>query len=405
MGLQAAGPAVIVAYVIAGAIVVAVMQMLGELAAAKPDPGTFAAYSRMAFGHWAGFSIGWLYWFMLTMVMGAEMTGAAGFMAGWFGVSPWIPALVCVIFFAVVNLARVGGFGEFEFWFALIKITVILVFLAIGAALIFGLLPGHPAVSTSVISSSGFAPNGISGIAAGLLAVAFVFGGIEIVTIAAAESEDPKTAIGIAIRSVIWRISVFYIGTVLVMSLLIPHSSVSSEKSVAASPFTAVLAMANIPGIVGAMEVVIVLALLSAFNAQIYGTSRLLYSLARRGDAPRVFGEVSHDGVPRAAVLASMFFAFVSVALQYWNPAGLLTFLMNAVGGCLLVIWVMIALSYAKLGFGKVMPAITAVALGALTVLMLTDAASRPQVVSVTVLFAALAALSFPIGRRVALKP
>lgn len=227
---------------------------------------------------------------MLIMVLGAEMTGASAIMASWFGVDPWIPALVCVVFFAVVNLMQVKGFGEFEFWFAFIKVAVIGIFLFIGVLLIFGLLPGTEYIGAQHIRESGFLPNGLPGLAAGLLAVAFAFGGIEIVTIAAAESADPVRSISLAVRSTIWRISVFYLGSVLVICFLLPFGDIAGADTAAESTFTRILAMANIPGVVGIMEVVIVLALLSAFNAQIYASSRLAYSLATRDDAPAILG-------------------------------------------------------------------------------------------------------------------
>ncbi|ARU45917.1 amino acid permease [Corynebacterium silvaticum] len=410
VGIAAAGPAVLIAYIISGIFVVFVMQMLGELAAARPASGSFSVYAEQAFGHWAGFSLGWLYWFMLTMVLGAEMTGAAAIMGQWFGIDPWIPALVCVVFFAVINFAKVGGFGEFEFWFAFIKVAVIIVFLIVGVLLIFGLLPGHDYVGTQHFLGDGFMPNGITGVATGLLAVAFAFGGTEIVTIAAAESEDPKTAIATAVRSVIWRISTFYLGSVLVISFLLPYNQIGGAKTAAQSPFTIILGMANIPGVVGFMEAIIVVALLSAFNAQIYATSRFVHSMAQRGNAPRMFASTNREGVPIAAVLLSMFFAFASVGFQYWNPAGLLSFLLNAVGGCLIVIWVMISLSYIKLHpelveKGEITTVrmwcypwlgwFTVVGFIGLTALMLSDDSSRSQITSVAVVFTALIILSF----------
>ncbi len=411
VGIRAAGPAVLLAYIAAGAIVVLVMQMLGEMAASRPHSGSFAKYSEDAFGHWAGFSLGWLYWFMLIMVMGAEMTGAAAIMGAWFGVDPWIPALVCVLLFAVVNLAAVRGFGEFEYWFAFIKVAVIIVFLVVGVGLIFGLLPGSTFVGTSnFIGENGFIPNGLSGVAAGLLAVAFAFGGIEIVTIAAAESDQPRKAISLAVRAVIWRISLFYLGSVLVITFLLPYESIDNAETAAESPFTQILDMANIPGAVGLMEAIIVLALLSAFNAQIYATSRLVFALSRNHDAPPVFGRLSNQGVPTAAVMLSMFFAFVSVALQYFNPAGLLDFLLNAVGGCLLVVWAMITLSQLKLRpelerGGEIstvrmwahpwLGILTLVMLAGLVILMLGDPGSRSQVFSVVIVYGFLILLSF----------
>ncbi|QGU02399.1 GABA permease [Corynebacterium kalinowskii] len=415
VGIQLAGPAVLLAYIAAGIIVIFVMQMLGEMAAARPASGSFATYAEMAFGHWAGFTLGWLYWFMLVMVMGAEMTGAAAIMGGWFGVAPWIPALICVVIFAVINLMQVRGFGEFEFWFAFIKVAVIIAFLVISVLMVFGLLPGTEFVGTkNFIGEHGFMPNGIPGVAGGLLAVAFAFGGIEIVTIAAAESEKPAEAIATAVRSVIWRISLFYLGSVLAITFLLPYSSIGGAKSAAESPFTIILDQAGIPGIAMIMEVVIVLALLSAFNAQIYATSRLVYSLARKQDAPAIFAKLNTARVPNNAVLLSMLFAFASVALQYWNPAGLLEFLLNAVGGCLIVIWLMICFSHLRLhremeangeltvrmwGF-PVLPWITVAALLGLTVLMLFDESARGQITSVTVVTLALVALSFVTRKR-----
>ncbi|QGU07000.1 GABA permease [Corynebacterium occultum] len=411
VGIRAAGPAILIAYMIAGAIVVLVMQMLGELAAARPSSGSFSTYARQAYGHWAGFTLGWLYWFMLIMVLGAEMTGAAAIMGSWFGVDPWIPALVAVIFFVVVNLAKVSGFGEFEYWFAFIKVAVIIGFLIIGALLIFGLLPGSTFVGTqNFLGEAGFMPNGIAGVAAGLLAVAFAFGGIEIVTIAAAESSEPERSIATAVRAVIWRIAVFYLGSVLVMTFLLPYSQIDNAETAAESPFTAVLSLANLPGVVGFMEAVIVLALLSAFNAQIFATSRLVHDLALEGDAPALFKTLSSAKVPINAVVLSMVFAFVSVGLQWWNPTGLLDFLLNAVGGCLLVVWVMIVLSYLKLHpeleHNKEITTVrmwgwpwlawaTLISLVGLIVLMLFDAGARGQIYSVVVVVVLLIALSF----------
>ncbi|MDH2455331.1 amino acid permease [Corynebacterium bovis] len=412
VGIRAAGPAVLVSYIVAGVIVVFVMQMLGELAAARPDSGTFAAYGRQAFGHWAGFALGWLYWFMLVMVMGAEITGAGAFMGRWFDVPGWVPGLVCVVFFSVVNLAAVRGFGEFEYWFAFIKVAVIVVFLVIGVLLILGWLPGHSAVGLSNFSP--FAPSGMSGVAAGLLAVAFAFGGIEIITIAAAESEDPGSSIARAVSAVIWRILVFYLGAVFIITALLPLSSLGEAQGAGDSPFTRVLAMAGIPGVTTIMEVVIVVALLSACNAQIYATSRLVFSFAGSGDAPRAFRRVSRAGVPYVAVVCSLVFAFLSVALQVWGPEDLIVILFNAVGGSLLAIWIMIALSEIRLrprleaegsltvrmwGY-PVLPWLTVVALIALAVLMLFDGTARDQVVTVVVVFAVLAAVGHLIGRR-----
>ena len=415
VGIRAAGPAILVAYAIAGLIVIAVMRMLGEMAAAHPSSGSFATYGRMAFGHWAGFLLGWLYYFLLIMACGAELTGASAMMASWFDVPQWIPGLIVVVILTAVNLAQVKGFGEFEYWFAMIKIAVIVGFLIIGVLLWLGVLPAIGFVGFDNVRESGFAPNGIAGIAAGLLAVAFAFGGIEVVTIAAAESENPANNVKRAVNSIIWRIAVFYLGSVAVITLLLPYASIDGADSAADSPFTAVLDMANIPGAAAFMEVVIVLALLSAFNAQIYGTSRLAYQQALEGDAPKWMAKTNANNVPMNSVLISVFFAFLAVGLQWWNPPGMIDFIMSATGGCLIVTWIMITLSFIKLHpritssavrvrGATWVPWVTLAALLGLTVLMLFDDSARSQVISVTILSAVLVGLSLLTKKRSALK-
>ena len=410
VGIAAAGPAVLIAYAIAGFITVCFMQMLAEMVAARPSSGTFSTYAAQAFGPWAGFTIGWLYWFMMIMIMAVEITGASAIVAAWFGISPWIPALVAIVAFTVINFSAVKNFGEFEFWFALIKVAVIVAFLIIGIALWLGLLPAGGFVGLENVSEVGFIPNGLSGVATALLAVAFAFGGIELVTVAAAESEDPQAGVHSAIRSIIWRISVFYIGSVLLIVLLLPFDQIGGADSAADSPFTAVLELANIPGAVGIMEAVIVVALLSACNTQIYGSSRFLQNLAVRGDAPASFARTDARGVPMRAVVVSVAFGFAAVALQYWNPPGLLAFLLNAVGGCLIVLWIVVALSFVRLhpklvatgeitGVRMWAPAVLpwvmiALAAGVIA-LMLADPDGRFQMLAVTVVVGVIAIAGF----------
>ena len=417
LGIQISGTSVLISYAVAGALIALVMWMLGEMAAARPSLGSFSTYAGQAYGHWARFTMGWIFWFMLIMVMGAEITGAAAIISNWFDIAPWIPALIAVAFFAVVNFAAVGGFGEFEFWFAIIKVGVIVAFLVIGALMALGILPGMDVSLAGTNFTENFLPNGIPGFAAGLLAVAFAFGGIELVTIAAAESEDPAHNVATAVRAIIVRIMIFYIGSIVVITMALPFSSIQDADVAADSPFTLVLAAAKIPFAAGFMEAIIALALLSAFNAQIYATSRLVFDMAKDHCAPGFFLKQNRAGSPINAVILSMVFAFASVGLQFWNPPGLLAFLFNAVGGCLLVIWSFIVASFIKLhpvlrdngelteihvpGFPW-LPWVTAAALAGLTLLMLFDPAARNQVISVLILAAVLVILSFvlPTGQR-----
>lgn len=406
-GIAEAGPAVLVSYLIAGLIVINVMRMLGEMASAVPATGSFAEYARLGIGNWAGFSMGWLYWAMLIMVLGAEITGASLIVHDWLpGLPQWSIALVFVTFFAIVNLSKVANFGEFEFWFAAIKVTVIIGFLIFGVLLVLGLLPGTaPAGLVHVTGDgSGFMPNGIGGVASGLLVVAFAFGGIEIVTIAAAESAEPERGVIVAVRNVIWRIGVFYIGSVAIMVLALPWTS----EALRDSPFVAVLDQANIPLAPGIMELVVVIALLSAFNANIYGSTRMAFALAKRGDGPRALTTVAANGTPRVAVLVSVFFAFVAVLLNWLLPDALLLILLNAVGSVLLVIWIFVCVSQLRLrprleAAGKLklkmwlFPYLTwgtLAGLGGLIALMLTNYEARNQLISTLALFLVVVGLS-----------
>lgn len=406
-GIKEAGPAVLLSYVIAGVIVIFVMRMLGEMASAIPHSGSFAEYARISIGNWAGFTIGWLYWAMLIMVLGAEITGASIIVQGWLpGAPQWVIALVFVTFFAVINLGKVANFGEFEFWFAAIKVTVIVAFIALGVLLVFGLLPGAEPVGLTHLlgDGDGFMPNGVEGVAAGLLVVAFAFGGIELVTIAAAESAEPERGIIVAVRNVIWRIGVFYIGSVAVMVLALPWTSTALHES----PFVAVLDEAAIPLASGFMELVVVIALLSAFNANIYGSTRMAFALAKRGDGPRLLTQLAPNGTPRIAVLVSVFFAFVAVLMNWLLPDELLSILLNAVGSVLLVVWIFVCVSQLRLrrrleAEGKLrlrmwlfpyLTWFTLAGLCALIALMFTDEVARNQLLSTSALFLIIVGLS-----------
>nr|WP_083973592.1 amino acid permease [Isoptericola dokdonensis] len=420
VGIATAGPAVLVSYAIAGVLVVLVMRMLAEMAAALPASGSFSVYAETALGRWAGFLLGWLYWFMLIMVLGVEITGVAEIVNGWWpGVPQWAAAAVVVAVFGAINLVGVRHFGEAEFWFALIKVAAIVGFLVVGVLIVVGIIPVEGSVLGGWAEHGGFAPAGWAGIAAGLLTVVFAFGGIEIVTIAAAEARDPATAVVRSTRTILWRILAFYIGSVAIMVALIPWD----DADALASPFVTVLEMAGFDGAARLMEVVVVIALLSAFNANIYGTSRMLFSLAGRGDAPAVAARVSRRGVPAVAVWVSVAFGVVAVGLNWLLPETLLAILLNAVGAVLLVVWVLVAVSQLRLRprleaaareSGAAMPLrawgypwltwAVLVALAALVVLMLSDAAARAQLAAtagvVVVILVAYAALQAVRRRR-----
>jgi L-asparagine transporter-like permease len=342
-GIAAAGPSIVIAYAVSGLLVMLVMRMLGEMSAAYPSSGSFSAHAERAIGPWAGFTAGWSFWVLLCTAVGLEGIGAAKIVTGWLpGTPEWAWVALFMVVFCVANLAAVKNFGEFEFWFAALKVGAISLFLVLGVLAVAGVLPGTDSPGTSNLTGQGgFLPHGSEGLVVGLLASVFAYGGLETVTIAAAESENPVQGVARAVRTAMWRIALFYIGSMAVIVTLVPWDS---KEVVEKGPYVAALDHLGIPGAGQLMNVVVFVALLSAMNANIYGSSRIAYSLVERGQGPKALGRVS-AGVPRVAVLVSCVFGFVCVLLSYWRPDDVFPWLLNMIGAVILVVWIFIAVS------------------------------------------------------------
>ncbi|MFJ4373326.1 amino acid permease [Pseudomonas japonica] len=337
-----AGPAVIVSYLLAATLVVLVMQMLGEMATARPDTGSFSSYADQGLGRWAGFSIGWLYWWFYVLVIAIEAIVAGEILAGWLGISPWIAAFAITFALVASNCLSVGNYGEIEYWLALVKVIAIMSFIGLGVLAILGMLPGS---STSGIhnlySNGGFAPQGYVAIVAALLTAMFSFMGSEVVTIAAAESENPKKNIKRAIRSVVWRLALFYLGSITVVVCLVPWNGPDLAKG----SYQAVLAAMNIPAASQIMSVVVLISVVSCLNSAIYTASRMCYSLAKRGDAPQSVAVTSPKGVPFTAIGLTTLVACLALAANYALPKQVFTFLLATSGGVALIMYLVIALT------------------------------------------------------------
>ncbi|MCX4592022.1 amino acid permease [Streptomyces sp. NBC_01549] len=342
-GIAAAGPSIVIAYAVSGLLVMLVMRMLGEMSAAYPSSGSFSAHAERAIGPWTGFTAGWSFWVLLCTAVGLEGIGAAKIVTGWLpGTPEWAWVALFMAVFCVANLAAVKNFGEFEFWFAALKVGAISLFLVLGVLAVAGVLPGTDSPGTSNLTGQGgFLPHGGEGLVVGLLASVFAYGGMETVTIAAAESQNPVQGVARAVRTAMWRIALFYIGSMAVIVTLVPWDS---KEVVEKGPYVAALDHLGIPGAGQLMNVVVFVALLSAMNANIYGSSRIAYSLVERGQGPKALGRVS-AGVPRVAVLASCVFGFVCVLLSYWRPDDVFPWLLNMIGAVILVVWIFIAVS------------------------------------------------------------
>ncbi|WP_405613866.1 amino acid permease [Streptomyces sp. NBC_00076] len=408
-GIAAAGPSIVVAYTLSGLLVMLVMRMLGEMSAAYPSSGSFSAHAERAIGPWAGFTVGWAFWVLLCTAVGLEGIGAAKIVTGWLpGTPEWAWVALFMVVFCVTNLAAVKNFGEFEFWFAALKVGAIGLFLVLGVLAIVGVLPGTTAPgTTNLTGEGGFLPNGGEGLVVGLLASVFAYGGLETVTIAAAESQDPVRGVASAVRTAMWRIALFYIGSMAVIVTLVPWDA---KEVVEKGPYVAALDHLDIPGAGQVMNVVVLVALLSAMNANVYGASRIAYSLVARGQGPKALGRVS-GGVPRMGVLASCVFGFGCVVLSYWRPDDVFSWLLNMTGAVILVVWIFIAVSQLRLR-GRLereapekltvrmwaFPVLTWVALAgmaAVFVLMAREPDTRVQLYSTGGMTAALAAAGY----------
>ncbi len=349
--VHAAGPAAVLSFLITGALVVLVMRMLGEMACALPAVGSFYEYARLAWndkpvgGELAGFLTGWMYWYFWVIVVAVEAVAGANLIQFWLPDIPaWAISLVLLVVLTLTNLVSVASYGEFEFWFASIKVAAIVVFLFLGALFVFGLWPGAVASTGHLLSHGGFMPNGIGPVMAGAVAATGFYFGAEIVTIAAAEAAEPQQAVARATNSVIGRVLFFYIGSILLVVMLVPWNSAGM-----ATPYVSALEAMRIPAAAHIMNAVVLTAVLSALNSGLYASSRMLFALTRRGDAPRSLARLNSRGVPVRAILVGTLFGYVAVVMSYVSPDTVFAFLVNSYGTVAIFVYVLIAFSQLKL--------------------------------------------------------
>lgn len=345
--IHSAGPGAIISYALAGLLVIFVMRMLGEMASVNPTSGSFSTYAREAIGPWAGYTIGWLYWFFWVIVIAIEATAGAANIQYWFPELPsWLLSLILTVLLTLTNVYSVKSYGEFEYWFSIIKVATIVLFLLLGLSVIFGIVPGVQSPGLSNLTGhGGFMPNGFGSVLLGITVVIFSFMGTEIVAVAAGESSEPARAVRTATNSVIWRILIFYVGSIAVVATLLPWNSANLLKS----PFVAVLEHVGIPAAAQIMNFIVLTAVLSCLNSGLYTNSRMLYGMAKAGDAPKIFLKLNKNGVPVYAVLYGTVFAYVGVVFNYISPDKVFLFLVNSSGGIALLVYLVIAFSHLRM--------------------------------------------------------
>jgi GABA permease len=339
--IRTAGPAAFLTYALCGVLIILVMRMLGEMATANPSTGSFADYSRKALGGWAGFSVGWLYWYYWVIVVGFEAVAGAKVFNYWVNAPLWLVALILMLTMTTTNLFSVSSFGEFEFWFAGIKVATILIFLGLGTTFVLGLWPGRHRDFSNLTSHGGFHPHGIGGVFAAVVVVIFSMVGAEVATIAAGETPNPERAIARATNAVAARIAIFFVGSIFLLVVILPWSSVD----IGASPYVAALKHMGIRGADHIMNAIVLTAVLSCLNSGLYTGSRMLFVLAARQEAPAQLLKVSRRGVPYMAIACSSVVGFLCVIMAWVAPGSVFIFLLNSSGAIVLFVYLLIALS------------------------------------------------------------
>ena len=335
------GPGAFITYALAGVLIIMVMRMLAEMAVANPSTGSFADYARTAMGNWAGFSVGWLYWYFWVIVVGFEAIAGAKIIQYWIDVPLWLSALVLMVLMTATNLFSVSSFGEFEFWFAGIKVAAIIAFIGLGSLFVLGLWPDKGLDFSNLWTHGGFFPFGAMAITVGVVTVIFSMVGAEIATIAAAESSDPERAVAKAANSVIVRIAVFFVGSAFLLATILPWN----DEEAGASPFVAAFTEMGIPYADHIMNAVVLTAVLSCLNSGMYTASRMLFVLAARREAPAALVNVTRRGVPAMAILASSVIGFLCVIAAAVSPDTIFAFLLNSSGAIILFVYLLIAIS------------------------------------------------------------
>ncbi|MCW2254265.1 lysine-specific permease [Providencia alcalifaciens] len=356
-----AGPGgALLSYAIIGLMVYFLMTSLGELAAYMPVSGSFSTYGSKYVDEGFGFALGWNYWYNWAVTIAVDLVAAQLVMMYWFPDTPgWIWSAIFLAIIFLLNYISVKGFGEAEYWFSLIKVVTVVIFIVVGVLMIFGIMGGaeNAGWHNWTIGDAPFA-GGFSAMIGVAMIVGFSFQGTELIGIAAGESQDPAKNIPKAVRKVFWRILLFYILAILIISLIIPYTDPNLLRNdvgdISVSPFTLVFENAGLLSAAAVMNAVILTAVLSAGNSGMYASTRMLYTLAREGKAPRIFGHLSKGGVPRNALLATTVIAGLCFLSSMFGNQTVYLWLLNTSGMTGFIAWLGIAISHYRFRKGYI---------------------------------------------------
>jgi len=340
------GPAAVVSFAIAGLAVMLVMRMISEMASSLDGVQAFPDFARAGLGHWAGFLSGWLYWYFWAVVVAVEAVIGAKIIAEWYPqFAEWQIGVALMLVLTAVNLLSTRAYGEFEFWFSLIKVGAILVFIAIAGAWVLGLTNPAGASLANWTQHGGFAPNGWGLVLAAVASTIFTMCGAEIATIAAAESKEGPKAIARLSMSVSARILIFYVISLSLIVAILPWNGVVAGYS----PFAATLEAIHVPYGKEIMTGLVLVAVLSCLNSSLYITSRTLFGLAKHGDAPQWLVAVNKRKVPARAILIASLFSYVAYAAERLSPNTVFSFLVNSSGATMLLLYILCAVAQIRI--------------------------------------------------------
>lgn len=342
-----AGPAVVISYLIAAFAAVVMVCSLSEMAVVHPAAGSFGLYAETYLNRWVGFLVRYTYWAAQVIAVGGEAVAAGTYMAWWFpGVPVWAWSVAFAAALLWVNTRSVGNFGTFEYWFALIKVAAIVGFIILGGAAIMGV--GQPAVGLHNLTGlpGGFMPHGVHGVWMGVIMAVFSFVGIELIAVTAAETRDPKTAIPAALRSMAFRLALFYLLALTIVVAFVPWTE-TGAKVVSESPFVKVFAATGVPYAAGLMNFVVLTAALSSMNTNTYLAGRMLFSLARGGLAPTALGRLNGEGSPMRAIVVSGLGILAAAAVSFFTPLAYNYLFGIALFGAIFV-WIVVLLSHLR---------------------------------------------------------
>lgn len=346
--IQSAGPSIILGYAIGGLIAFLIMRQLGEMIVHEPVAGSFSHFANRYWGKFPGFLAGWNYWILYILVAMTELTAVAKYINYWWPHIPaWASVLVFFILITLINLGNVKFYGESEFWLAIIKVAAVVSMIVFGIYLLMTADANSTASFSNLWTHGGFFPNGFEGLFFMLAFLMFAFGGIELIGMAAAEAENPQKTIPKAINQVVFRILIFYVGSLTILLSLVPWNQLDLG-GLDKSPFVMIFSQLGIGWAAHLLNFIILTAALSVYNSGMYANSRMLFGLAKQGNAPKVFLKVNKQGVPIPAVLFSALLIFGCVLLNYFVPEDALSHLIYIVVGALVLNWAMISLTHLK---------------------------------------------------------